>query len=85
MTKASSKNIDGGAERLKKKKPPAKPAKQPRKPNDGPVMHTYRQFMAKCKGLGFSHSKSLKKWKKSEERAELIGNMSESERKRRRF
>lgn len=80
-----------GQEKSKEAKPPKEQApskqkgKHPRKPNQGPVQDTFRQFMSTCKAQGHSHAKSLKRWKRSTERAQLIANMSPAERRRRRF
>lgn len=63
----------------------SKQSKKKRKAHDGPVMHAYREFIADCRQGGLSFRQSVEAWKDSLERARLISQMSEGERKRRRF
>ena len=69
-----------------KKKPQAKKQKKSQDPKStGPLSLALKAFMAQKKSDGFSHKESLKLWKVSAERMEIVGKMSESERKRRRY
>ena len=62
-----------------------KAPKRKRKPANGPVMDTFKKFMAECKKEGMTHAKGLELWKVSDARAHLIDGTSPAERKRRRF
>ena len=69
-----------------KKKPQAKKQKKSEDTKStGPLSMAFRAFMKQKKSDGFSHKDSLSLWKDSAERMEIVGKMSESERKRRRY
>ena len=56
-----------------------------RKPNDGPLGKAMKAFVDDMKSAGCSHQGALALWKDSDERMEIVNQLSDSERKRRRF
>lgn len=63
----------------------AKEAKPAKKPCQGPMAEAMGAFVTAAKAAGYSHIQSLRLWKLSPERAQIVEGMSESERKRRRY
>lgn len=68
-----------------KKAKKAKEAKKAKKPCQGPMAEAMGAFVTAAKAAGYSHIQSLRLWKLSPERAQIVEGMSESERKRRRY
>lgn len=66
------------------KKSPPVPAKKVQA-TKGPLMDEMNKFVAGAKANGHSHREAMTLWRESEERAQIVNNMSESERKRRRY
>ena len=59
--------------------------KKKRKPNDGPLEAPYRRYMEAKKQEGVSFHEAQRGWKTSQERKQVVDQMSEAERKRRRY
>ena len=71
-----------------KKKPSKKNAKKTTKSESkscGPLSVAFQEFMRQKKADGRTHKEALGLWKNSPERTAIVGSMSESERKRRRY
>ena len=89
--------VEGGGSQGKGKKRDGKGAKcvggggtaaikpKGRKPNDGPLGKAMKAFVDDMKSAGCSHQGALALWKDSDERMEIVNQLSDSERKRRRF
>ena len=87
------------AAEIKSKKPKAKKADKKSKPKGknakktpdtkskycGPLSVAFQEFMRQKKAEGNTHKDALGLWKISPERMAIVGKMSESERKRRRY
>lgn len=54
-------------------------------PENGPMFQTFQAFVAKRKSKGMSHADAVAAWKTSKQRAAIVDNMSEAERKKRRY
>ena len=77
---------DSSKKSSKASKSRSKPSKKQRKPHDdGPMMQAMKAFMQKKMDSGKSYRQAQKKWLKSSERASIVGTLSETERKRRRY
>lgn len=69
-----------------KKSPPAPANKvEVTKSSKGPLMDEMNKFVSDAKANGHSHREAMALWRESEERAQIVNSMSESERKRRRY
>ena len=60
-------------------------AKKPRAPNDGPMEVVMNEFMKNMVAEGHTWKEGRKRWMQSDERAYVISQLSEAERKRRRY
>ena len=76
---------------LPKKKPAAtkcsdsEGSKKKRDHSNGPVYKVYQEYLAKQKENGATHKEATERWRLSREREELLLNMPEAEKKRRRY
>ncbi len=53
--------------------------------DSGPLQDAMSKFMTRVKNQGASHREAQQMWRESRERDAIVGNMSESEKKRRRY
>lgn len=53
--------------------------------DSGPLQDAMSKFLTRVKNQGASHKEALQMWRNSRERDAIVGKMSESERKRRRY
>ena len=71
----------------KKKKKKTSNAKKTKKRShkDGPMQEAMKKYIASKREKGFTYMQALQKWRNSSKRASIVDNMSEAERKRRRY
>lgn len=63
----------------------AKPEKKKRKPPNGPMTEAMDKFVTARRANGVGYIRAMKEWGQSAEREAIVSQMSESERKRRRY
>lgn len=71
-------------EKKTKKDQSGKPKKK-KAPANGPMTAALKEFVARMKDEGFPYMEAMRLWKNSDERLDIVENLSEAECKRRRY